>query len=376
MGKGMLDSTICDIYLVNEAGSLVGRPILTACVDAYSGLCCGYTLSWEGGVYSLKGLLANVIADKREWCRQFGIRIAQEDWNCHQLPATLVTDKGSEYKSANFEQIAELGVTLINLPPYRPELKGAVEKFFDLVQSLYKNQLKGKGVIEPDYQERGAHDYRKDACLTMRDFETVLLHCILYYNNGRIVERFPYTGRMLDGHIQPTARGIWNDALSQPGTNLISVSYDTLIHTLLPRTTGSFSRQGLRVNSLRYRNEEYTEMYLRGSKATVAYNPDDVSAVWLIEDGKYTAFELIESRFIDASAKEVDAVKAQQKGIIYAAKAANAQAQIDLINAIEVIAASAVRRADTHVQNVRSTRKKERSRAHVDYMRGGEPHET
>ena len=29
------------IYLVNDAGSLVGRPILTACVDAYSGLCCG-----------------------------------------------------------------------------------------------------------------------------------------------------------------------------------------------------------------------------------------------------------------------------------------------------------------------------------------------
>lgn len=50
----------------------------------------------------------------------------------------------------------------INLPAYRPELKGAVEKFFDLVQGNYKKHLKGKGVIEPDYQERGAHDYRKD----------------------------------------------------------------------------------------------------------------------------------------------------------------------------------------------------------------------
>ena len=163
IGTGMLDSTICDIYLVDDAGSLVGRPILTACVDAYSGLCCGYSLSWEGGVYSLKGLMINVIADKVDWCRRFGIHITQEDWNCHQLPAVLVTDMGSEYKSANFEQISELGVTLINLPPYRPELKGAVEKFFDLVQSLYKVQLKGKGVIEPDYQERGARDYRKDA---------------------------------------------------------------------------------------------------------------------------------------------------------------------------------------------------------------------
>lgn len=38
IGIGMLDATICDIYLVNSAGQLVGRPILTACIfePAYS----------------------------------------------------------------------------------------------------------------------------------------------------------------------------------------------------------------------------------------------------------------------------------------------------------------------------------------------------
>lgn len=171
VGMGMLDATICDIYLINESGNLVGRPILTACIDAYSSLCCGYALSWEGGVYSLKGLMLNIITDKQKWCERFGISIEKEQWDADKLPATFVTDMGSEYKSENFEQITELGVTVVNLPSYRPELKGAVEKFFDLVQSTYKPYLKGKGVIEPDYQERGAHDYRKDACLTMADFE-------------------------------------------------------------------------------------------------------------------------------------------------------------------------------------------------------------
>lgn len=73
VGVGMLDSTICDIYLVDEANNLIGRPILTACVDAYSGLCCGYALSWEGGVQSLRGLLTSVITDKTDLCKQFGI---------------------------------------------------------------------------------------------------------------------------------------------------------------------------------------------------------------------------------------------------------------------------------------------------------------
>lgn len=73
VGVAMLDATICDIYLVNEAGGLVGRPILTACIDAYSGLCCGYTLSWEGGTYSLRGLMLSVIEDKAAYCKQFGM---------------------------------------------------------------------------------------------------------------------------------------------------------------------------------------------------------------------------------------------------------------------------------------------------------------
>jgi putative transposase len=158
IGVGMLDATVCDIYLINDAGNLVGRPILTTCIDAYSGLCCGYVLSWAGGVYSLRGLMLNIIADKASWCKQFGISINAEDWSCDKLPATMVTDMGSEYKSENFEQIAELGVKVINLPSYRPELKGMVEKFFDVVQSTYKKHLKGKGVIELDYQERGVHD--------------------------------------------------------------------------------------------------------------------------------------------------------------------------------------------------------------------------
>ena len=372
IGMGMLDSTICDIYLVNEAGSLVGRPILTACVDAYSGLCCGYALTWEGGVYSLRNLMANVVADKVEWCRQFGITITPEDWDCHQLPATLITDMGCEYKSMNFEQIAELGVTLINLPPYRPELKGSVEKFFDLVQSLYKKQLKGKGVIEPDFQERGAHDYRKDACLTMRDFEKIVLHCILYYNSQRIVERFPYTKQMITEKVHPTSSGIWNYGMNQPGANLISVDHPALMRTLLPRTTGKFSRYGLKVNNLRYRNDDFTEQYLAGGTATVAYNPDDVSEVWLIEKGKYTPFTLVENRFRDASLSDVDSVRESQKTLVRIGRDANKQAQIDLIAHIETIASNAANHGDTHIQDIRKTRKAERTKSHFSILKGGD----
>lgn len=92
IGVGMLDATICDIYLVDDAGNLVGRPVLTACIDSYSSLCCGYSLTWKGGIYSLKNLMMNVISDKVEWCRKFGITIKPIEWNNSQLPGVLVTD--------------------------------------------------------------------------------------------------------------------------------------------------------------------------------------------------------------------------------------------------------------------------------------------
>ena len=72
----MLDATVCDIYLVDNSGNLVGRPILTTCIDAYSSLCCGYALTWEGGIYSLKKL------DAKYHYRQS--RIVQETWNYYK----------------------------------------------------------------------------------------------------------------------------------------------------------------------------------------------------------------------------------------------------------------------------------------------------
>ena len=371
VGTAMLDATICDIYLVNGAGNLVGRPILTACVDAYSSLCCGYALSWEGGVYSLRGLMLNVIADKYEWCKQFGISIQREDWNCDMLPATLVTDMGSEYKSENFEQIAELGVTVVNLPPYRPELKGMVEKFFDLVQASYKKHLKGKGVIEPDYRERGTHDYRKDACLTMRDFEKIILHCIIYYNSQRVIENFPYTEDMIAAGVKPYASAVWNWGKNQMGTNLIAVAERELVLTLLPRTTGRFSRHGLKVNKLRYHCDGFTERYLNGGTVTVTYNPEDVTAVWLLEKGCYTEFALIESRFQGTDLSQVEKIKSSQKTITKGAERDNLQARISLAQHIEAIAGSAKSSSDVRRKDIRATRKREQSKYHRDYMKGG-----
>ncbi len=375
IGVGMLDATVCDIYLVNESGGLVGRPILTACVDAYSGLCCGYSLTWEGGVYSLRDLMCNVVTDKTFLCKSFGIHIKKEAWNCDMLPRVLVTDMGKEYTGGVFEQISELGVRLTNLPPYRPELKGRVEKFFDLIQNLYKPHLKGKGVVEADYQERGAHDYRKDARLTMRAFEKIVIRCILYYNTARVMEKFPLTDEMLAEGVKACASNIWNHELKSHSAELIKVSGKELTLTLLPRVVGKFGRGGLTVNKLRYHADGYTEKYLAGGTTTVAYNPDDVTEVWVIEDGKFVPFTLIEKRFEGQTLSSVESSLAERKLGLAASEKESLQAKIDLAEHICAIASCSEPQRDIVIKNIRHNRKKEKLITHVDHMKGAIRHE-
>lgn len=372
VGKGMIDSTICDIYLVNNTGDVIGRPVLTACVDAYSGLCCGYSLSWEGGIYSLKKLMLNIIADKTEYCKSFGIDINSDDWNCDKLPSTLVTDMGSEYKSENLEQLSELGITIVNLPSYRPELKGCIEKFFDIIQNLFKPYLKGRGVVEPDFQERGAHDYRKDACLTLTDFEKIILHCIIFYNSKRVINSFPYTEDMLKNRVKPISSHIWNWCIREKTANLIQTDSRQLILTLLPRAQGTFTRFGLKVGKLHYRHDDYTESYLKGGNVMVAYNPENAADVWLIDNGRYIKFNLIEERFTDRSLLEVESQYKQKYELAKETANDSLQAQIDLSKHIEAIVLTAAQNINNNLKNIRDTRKKERNATHIDYVKAGE----
>lgn len=369
IGMGMLDATVCDIYLVNESGAIVGRPILTLCVDAYSGVICGYSLSWEGGIYSLRNLMLNVIADKVKHCRKYGIEIKEEQWPSRQLPLKLVTDQGSEYKGENFAQITDLGVELINLKSFRADEKGPVEQCFNALQNYFKPILKGKGVIETDFQERGVHDYRKDACLTMNDFEKVILHCIIFYNSSRILERFPFTEDMLEAEVKPIPCHVWKWACDNLGANFMDVTGEKLIQVLLPRTIGKFSRYGLAVNGMHYHNPLFKEEYLQGKECEVAYDMDSSNHVWLIENGAYIQFDLIESRYRDKGLDEVLQMKTKQRKLVKTEEKQKTQAEVDLAKAIQLIAETSTECARPSIKGIRNNRQREQMRTHKNHVK-------
>ena len=64
------------------------------------------------------------------------------------------------------------------------------------------------------------------------------------------------------------------------------------------------------VNGLRYKNLKYTEKYLRGGTTVVSYNPHNVSKVWMIQEGDYEEFPIIEEFF---EGMDLESVKLLQK---------------------------------------------------------------
>ena len=147
------------------------------------------------------------------------------------------------------------------------------------------------------------------------------------------------------------------------------MNYKTLVLTLLPRTEGKFSRFGLRVNKLRYTNDGYTEEFLEGGNVTVAFNPDDVSTVWVIDKGNFIEFELIESQYKENTLEEIERMREKQNEIIRNAQEENLQAKIYLAGYIETIARNSERMGDVNIKGIRHNRKKERNETHIDYLR-------
>ena len=292
VGAFQMDATQADIYLVSrfDKSAVIGRPNIYMAVDTATQLIAGIYVGLDAGEQAVISCLANAAMDKVEFCNQYGIVIKKDEWPNTGLPGEIITDKGKEFIGTRMEELAmKYGIEFESLPPFRPDGKSLVEKSFDLIQQKYKPVLRGKGVIEADAQERWAVDYRSQAVLTLEDFTKVIIHCVLYLNSCRIIQNCQ------TGVTTPTAAGLWKWHEDENKSMIIPVSSEQLYQFGLPRKSATLSRKGISINGLWYTGVEYKKLMERkkvGDTIQIAYDPDDVSQVYLIEGMEYTPFEL------------------------------------------------------------------------------------
>ncbi len=381
IGVYMTDATVADIYIVSRLSRKpIGRPVIYTMVDTYSRLITGVYVGLEGGQYALRLLLQNTFTDKVSFCHQHGIDIDPQDWPSHHLPTKIMTDRGSEFVAGMLENLCEnYHIEIENLPAYRPDLKGVVEKLFDLIQSAYKPLLKGKGVIESDTQERGAPDYRRQGTLDLEQFTAVVLRCVLFYNAKSVQTGFTRIPAMIEANTPPLAASIWSFCEAQDDCPVHEATDKRLLYTLLPRMEGRITQRGVEVFGLRYTNcnlkKRFVTAGLRGRESVqIAYMPECMDTIWLYENGTYTALALVQKTYLGKTLAEVADAQQREKVERTDWKKQELQAQLNLMDDIQSIADRSERtmsdrgNISKQIQHNRRTTRKQESVSMMDLL--------
>ena len=110
-------------------------------------------------------------------------------------------------------------------------------------------------------------------------------------------------------------------------------------------------------------------MYLVGGEVTIAYNPEDVSYIWLIEEnGTYVKFELINSQFYGKDLSFVESYTKSSKKLIAENTDDNLQAKVTLSKDIDFVVSESVR-SNVSTKNIRKNRQKEQELTHRDFVK-------
>ncbi|MEJ8555166.1 Mu transposase C-terminal domain-containing protein [Tepidibacter sp. Z1-5] len=361
-----IDATIADIYIVSSLNRnrIIGRPVVYAIIDVYSRLVTGIYVGLEGPSW-LGAMMAldNMIADKIEFCKKYGIEITNEQWASHHLPEIIIADRGEFEGYAVENLINNLNIKIENTSPYRGDLKGIVERSFRTTNEKIKH--KTPGAIQKEYRERGDRDYRLDATLTLEEFTQIYIKMILH-NNHKIKVNHPTDKEMISEELTPTPINLWNWGIKNKKGRLRVIDRDIMRLNILPKGRASVSRAGLKFKKLYYSSKKaLEEQWFVKSKhrwLEVVYDPRNIDKIYIPhEDGKgYEICYLLEKskQYKGCLLEEIIFQEELKEELIDWESNKQSQFNIDLDKEIEDIVKNAKKEKDRTVTETTSKAKK------------------
>ena len=301
--KYQIDATLADVYLVSKTDrtKCVGRPVLYFVTDVFSRMITGFYISLSGPSWMDAMMAVYYTAmDKVELCKRFEISITEEMWPCKGLPRVFLTDNGELVSKKSNALVEALGIHMENASAWRPDWKGIVEQSFHLLNENTKMILPGS--IQPDFRERGGHDYRLDATLNLHEFYKVIVQYILKHNSKMLQVMPQQEEDVLSSGIPPVPLTLWNWGVKNRAGGLKMLSREEIIYGLLPGDSARVTHRGIRFKGRMYSCDTYVREQW-GSKATIKgtwsipikYDPRFMEQIiYCREDGKYELCRLVD----------------------------------------------------------------------------------
>ena len=372
-----IDATIADIYIVSRENrkQVVGRPVLYFVVDVFSRLIVGFYVgiegpSWIGAMMALY----YTFTSKVEICKRYGIHIKEKNWPVQGLPQSIICDNG-EMISKNSENIInQLNIQVKNTVSWRPDMKGIIEQRFHLLN--IDTKLYTPGSVYPDYQDRGAKDYRQDAVLNIDEFTKVIINYILMYNKKSLTKMPQETKDILEDGVKPIPLDIWNWGIKNRSGSLRKMSEEKIKQALLPSEKATVTSKGFHFNGKYYSTKTMiTENWSAKSrsggswKIDIKYDPRDTDKILIIYDEGNCEWASqtngIDEEFFGWYYEELLAYREERKNESSKMKENNMQLELDYHNDIEKIIKGAQKdiekNSKNNVKNIRQAKEIEKN---------------
>ena len=383
MGPGakyQIDATVGDIYLVSRfnRADIIGRPVIYFIIDVFSRMVTGMYVglegpSWAGAMMAL----ANAMSDKVAFCAEHGITITEDDWPCFGVPGAILADRGEMISNSAETLVNALNVRIENAPPYRGDMKGIVEQYFNTTNETALTRLPGH--VKPDMAQRGGKDYRLDAILDIQQLTKILIECVLHHNNHHLLETYERTADMIADGVVPIPLEIWSWGIAHRFGALRAFPEAQIKLALMPTDTATVTAKGIKYKNVYYlceraARELWFEKARRKSwKVNISYDPRNMGAIYVRnQDGtvescwlskwqeKYVDKCLDEILFLQESEK---AVKRENTPKAMASKAELSSAIDDVIAEAQGMAKQTIvpKAKSERTKNIRANRSNEKS---------------
>jgi putative transposase len=252
------DHTSADLLLVDQFGQLLGRPWLTTVIDTYSRCIMGINLGFDAPSSQVVALALRHAILPKSYSSDYGLH---EQWGTYGKPEYFYTDGGKDFRSNHLQQISlQLGFTC-HLRS-RPSEGGVVERPFKTLNTEVFSTL--PGYTGGNVQER-PEDAEKDACLTLKELEILIVRYIVDNYNQRIDARMG----------EQTRFQRWESGLLCVPDNISERELDIC---LMKQSRRRVQKGGhLQFENLIYKGE-YLGGY-EGETVIIRYDPRDITGV-------------------------------------------------------------------------------------------------
>ncbi len=298
------DAVEMDLYLVSslDPTRLVGRAVVYMLADVYSHCIVGASVGFENNsVIGLTNLFINLFTEPRIIVEKLGLKVNLELFPSYFLPSEIRCDRGSDFKSDQFEEVCrQLGISRDLCTGATGSMKGLIEQSFRSFHNMFKSEFENKGYIQKRYD--GSH--KIDAMYTIEEVKK-LVTLFIEYHNARYVKDFKLTKDMIKNGVGKRPIDIWNYGINKYGAPcpVQKERLPQLLMNLLPEDKATILREGVKYKNLYYipyndetllnrmqlarinagRRDSDGNLY---NRMTIKYDPRSVNELFYIKDGK------------------------------------------------------------------------------------------